>query len=537
MKGITNSRKTTRSLYAILIILVLACMTTVSFASLSADIDTDRENYCEADEVNFDATIKLTECEQVDSVQLQLGDTSCSLPKSYGYYPEYGTCNLDVTVSETNPDNCYTYGGSNTINYQITWSIPEDFEAGIYEAGIILNTAVGSTSGSTAFSSICETSTTSTTTSSSTTTTQYNTTTTTCPDCCTTTTLRKSNKRSGNLGGYPSKPAKVVAACNDGVKNYGETDVDCGGLCPPCEDGKRCLKNADCIEKNCMNGICTQVSCSDDIQNQDETDIDCGGSCERCDEGLMCSKDSDCTTNYCADGICATRPEEPDGCTVEPTCTDQIRNQDETDVDCGGPCKQCGDGKRCTLDTDCSNNYCFQGICRTPTCSDGIKNQGEKGTDCGGPCKACAPGGVIGYITSISGDLGNILLILVIVLLLALLFLYLSKKRKYVASGDFLNTIESDDDLDKFISKKRPCVVAGTSRKIRRLKKYIDEGKIDIIWIKDWDYVNELINKGLDDNNAESIALAKQLKAGVFVASPEAKKIAEEAGLKAYDKA
>jgi len=251
---------------------------------------------------------------------------------------------------------------------------------------------------------------------------------------------------------------------------------------------------------------------------------------------MTCAADSDCTTDYCENGICRTKPENPEGCEVKPTCTDQIRNQDETDVDCGGSCKQCGDGKRCKLDTDCANNYCFQGICRTPTCSDGIKNQGEKGIDCGGPCKACAPGGVIGYITSISGDLGNILLILIIILLLALLFVYLSKKRKYVASADFLNAIENDDDLDSFINKKRPCIVAGTSRKVRRLKKYIDEGKIDIIWIKDWDYVNELINKGLDDNNAESIALAKQLNAGIFLTSPEAKKIAEEAGLKAYDK-
>jgi LPXTG-motif cell wall-anchored protein len=541
MECITNSRKTLGSLYAILII--LACMATVSFGSLSAEIDTDRENYCHIEEINFDATIKLTECEQVDSMQLQIGDSSCNLPKSYGYYPLYGNCNLDVTVTETNPDNCYTYGGSNTINYQITWSIPENFGTGIYEAGIIVNTAVGSTSGSVAFSNICETTTTTQSTTTTTqpetsTTTLFNSTTTTsCPGCCTTTTLHKTyGKREGNTGGYPSKPPKVVAACSDNVKNYGETDVDCGGLCPPCEEGKRCIKNSDCVGKNCFNGVCTQVSCSDEIQNQDETDVDCGGSCDRCDEGLMCAKDSDCTTDYCQDGTCAKKPETEEGCDVKPTCTDQIRNQDETDVDCGGPCKQCADTKRCKLDSDCANNYCFQGICRTPTCSDGIKNQGEKGIDCGGSCKACAPGGVIGYITSISGDLGNILLILIILLLLAALFLYLSRKRKYVASADFLNTIESDDDLDTFINKKRPCVVAGTSRKIRRLKKYIDEGKIDIIWIKDWDYVNDLINKGLDDNNAESIALAKQVKAGIFIQNPEAKKIAEEAGLKAYDK-
>ena len=50
---------------------------------------------------------------------------------------------------------------------------------------------------------------------------------------------------------------------------------------------------------------------------------------------------------------------------AEPTCTDGIKNQDEVDIDCGGPCKAC------------------------PTCSDEIQNQGETGIDCGGPCSDC----------------------------------------------------------------------------------------------------------------------------------------------------
>ncbi len=542
MKDITNSRKAAWSLR---ILIILACMATVSFASLSAEIDTDRENYCHIGHINFDASVKLTECEQIDNVKLRIGNTICSLPRSYGYYPTYGNCELDVTVTETNPDNCYTTGGSNTVNYQITWNIPTGFQEGIYEASIIVNTAVGSTSGTTAFSTVCTTTTQQTTTTSTTTTTLQNATTTTnicttttictiCTTTSTTTTLPSRKHGDGNDGGYPVKPPRIVASCDDNIKNYGETDVDCGGLCPPCDEGKHCVKNTDCKGKNCFDGICKKVSCSDGIQNQEETDVDCAGPCDKCEINRKCKKNSDCTTDYCENGICKNKTE---GCEITPTCTDQVRNGDETDVDCGGSCKQCNNGKRCTLDSDCSSNYCSQGICKAPSCSDGVKNQEEKGIDCGGPCKACAPGGVIGYITAISGDLGNILMILIILLLLALLFIYLSKKRRYVAAADFLNAIESDDDLDKYINKKRPCVVAGTSRKIRRLKKYIDEGKIDIIWIKDWDYVNELIGKGLDDNSAESIALAKQLKAGIFIQNPEAKKIAEDAGLKAYDKA
>jgi len=47
------------------------------------------------------------------------------------------------------------------------------------------------------------------------------------------------------------------------------------------------------------------------------------------------------------------------------TCFNNIKDYDEEDIDCGGPCKPC------------------------PTCFDGIKNQNEEGIDCGGPCKEC----------------------------------------------------------------------------------------------------------------------------------------------------
>ena len=83
----------------------------------------------------------------------------------------------------------------------------------------------------------------------------------------------------------------------------------------------------------------TGATCSDGIQNQDETGIDCGGPCT--------------------------------ACPPEPTCNDGIQNQGETGVDCGGPCPACPPA---------------------PTCTDGIQNQNETGIDCGGVCPACEAG-------------------------------------------------------------------------------------------------------------------------------------------------
>jgi hypothetical protein len=69
-------------------------------------------------------------------------------------------------------------------------------------------------------------------------------------------------------------------------------------------------------------------------------------------------------------------------------CANSIKDQDETDVDCGGTtCTKCDDGKLCIANKDCENNYCHMGIrCQTPTCTDGFKNQNEAQVDCGGVC-------------------------------------------------------------------------------------------------------------------------------------------------------
>ncbi|MBX3247937.1 MAG: hypothetical protein KF901_12225 [Myxococcales bacterium] len=44
--------------------------------------------------------------------------------------------------------------------------------------------------------------------------------------------------------------------CDDGVLNGTESDVDCGGLCPPCASGRACREGADCASGGCVAGIC-----------------------------------------------------------------------------------------------------------------------------------------------------------------------------------------------------------------------------------------------------------------------------------------
>ena len=48
----------------------------------------------------------------------------------------------------------------------------------------------------------------------------------------------------------------TVPACDDGMLNGDETDVDCGGGCGPCPAGQICNASSDCGELSCVGGVC-----------------------------------------------------------------------------------------------------------------------------------------------------------------------------------------------------------------------------------------------------------------------------------------
>ncbi len=47
------------------------------------------------------------------------------------------------------------------------------------------------------------------------------------------------------------------------------------------------------------------------------------------------------------------------------SCTDAIKNGDESDVDCGGACEaKCAVSKRCMVPDDCMSSVCQNGLCQ-----------------------------------------------------------------------------------------------------------------------------------------------------------------------------
>lgn len=96
------------------------------------------------------------------------------------------------------------------------------------------------------------------------------------------------------------------ATCSDNVKNGSESDTDCGGSCPRCDNGKTCTGRNDCAGAFCANGICAECSttgqCGADQNGQCFCEQTIGGpktcnqggkpveaeSCEACPAGMRC---------------------------------------------------------------------------------------------------------------------------------------------------------------------------------------------------------------------------------------------------------
>jgi hypothetical protein len=100
-------------------------------------------------------------------------------------------------------------------------------------------------------------------------------------------------------------------SCHDGVSNGGETGVDCGNAiatgCPACPAGQPCAISADCQSLHCANGACASATCSDGIQSGGESDVDCGAVCpfKTCASGKHCFANADCASGVClAGGSC-----------------------------------------------------------------------------------------------------------------------------------------------------------------------------------------------------------------------------------------
>ena len=118
------------------------------------------------------------------------------------------------------------------------------------------------------------------------------------------------------------------------------------------------------------------TGCFDNVKDLNETDVDCGGNlCLACVAGKACKAASDCQSRVCTTNICQPA-----------RCNDTVKNGNESDVDCGGMCSGCDTGQICNRGTDCQSRVCRATKCQAATCNDNVKNGSESDVDCGGTC-------------------------------------------------------------------------------------------------------------------------------------------------------
>jgi hypothetical protein len=159
-------------------------------------------------------------------------------------------------------------------------------------------------------------------------------------------TTSSSSASSSGTGGAAPGP------CQDKMQDGTETDVDCGGTCARCDDGKKCSIGSDCASTACTAGLCAQPTCVDGTRNGKETDVDCGTTCSPCADGKGCAYGTDCASGVCTAGVCQASK-----------CNDSVMNGTETSVDCGGSCPHCPDGQPCVTGADCASTICDASVC------------------------------------------------------------------------------------------------------------------------------------------------------------------------------
>jgi hypothetical protein len=145
--------------------------------------------------------------------------------------------------------------------------------------------------------------------------------------------------------------------CSDSIRNGSETDVDCGGTCPRCANGKVCGNRNDCATAFCAGGACQDceaANCPDDANGDCECNITVGA-----DPGRACAKrgvgNNSISTSSCGE------------CPAGRLCV-----QSAIGVECRQPCGAplvCPSGtKYCTIPNSCQQccsnvDCCGQNFC------------------------------------------------------------------------------------------------------------------------------------------------------------------------------
>lgn len=99
-----------------------------------------------------------------------------------------------------------------------------------------------------------------------------------------------------------TEPAPAKTECNSPLGGK--------GLCNGLGECGQCVEDSDCQDATpgavCVSFQCVDVACNDTVQNGTETDVDCGGGCPPCNLSKSCNNASDCQSAICTNGTCVS---------------------------------------------------------------------------------------------------------------------------------------------------------------------------------------------------------------------------------------
>jgi hypothetical protein len=211
-------------------------------------------------------------------------------------------------------------------------------------------------------------------------------------------TCSQSSTCNPQTGACDVTPLPNGSACDDG--NPCTLDTCQSGTClgttvpdgSSCDDDNACTQASACAAGKCVGSSPITCVASDACHAVGSCDPNTGAcSNPSAPDGTSCNDGNSCTqASACSAGVCAGSSPLPDGtsCDDASVCTSSSTCSAGTCVGSGAPGASCDDGVACTVDScdpvlGCRNDA-------AACCFDDLQNQGEVGVDCGGPCAPCA---------------------------------------------------------------------------------------------------------------------------------------------------
>lgn len=386
------------------LLISLLVLPSLCSATMTASINTDKENYFIGNQVTFTGSIVLVDelgccnlfTENNVSLTITDGDsTACSLEVEEGYYSFGGNCSLDMNVTEMYPGECTSYGGNNTITYEwIYWEIPSDWDTGSYTATLTA-TACGTSGSDTASFRVLSNALSS---NNEVDVTRQTTAETSLGYAQADITLENSNVSAQSsivtvpIPGASTTVNLALTVLGSGTRHIAALENSL--ICSPQNATINSIdysSSSEALTFHLSGGGLQEIVVYVESKGEPESITQDGSPITTWTYDSTAKTVTFTATITCPDEIIVSWYVAPTTTTtiavirggggggggggaasigkVKPSCFDGIENCHdglcETDVDCGGSCGPC------------------------MSCSDGIQNQGEAGVDCGGPCPPC----------------------------------------------------------------------------------------------------------------------------------------------------